>query len=204
MCNKRTDITVKSLNDLSKPVCYFDATVTNKTAKRSDRPKSIKLSDKNHTDCCPQTNGSYVRDNYVYRASTLQKNLHYAGARKHNYNNGDRSPTPTIYPFGMNTQGGFCDFAVLTLKQMAKKKFKHSFATKRKLDWLKAQWVNETCRDLQAKVIKTAAFCHNRALQDLFPDSYRLLFITGSFNSISSPFSNEPDVQRVQRDRLEG
>ncbi len=104
----------------------------------------------------------------------------------------------------MNTQGGFCDFAVLTLKQMAKKKFKHSFATKRKLDWLKAQWVNETCRDLQAKVIKTAAVCHNRALQDLYPDSYRLLFTTGSFTSTASPFSNEPDVQRVQRERREG
>ena len=63
---------------------------------------------------------------------------------------------------------------------------------------------NETCRNLQAKVIKTAAFCHNRALHDLFPDSYRLLFSTGSFNSITSPFSNEPDVQRVQRDRSEG
>jgi hypothetical protein len=56
------------------------------------------------------------------------------------------------------------------------KKFKNSWATKRKADWLRAQWVNETCRDLQAKVIKTAAFCHNRALQDLYPDSYRLLF----------------------------
>ena len=87
---------------------------------------------------------------------------------------------------------------------MANIKFKNLTTTKRKTAWIKAQWVNETCRDLQAKVIKTAAFCHNRALQDLFPDSYRLLFITGSFNSISSPFSNEPDVQRVQRDRLEG
>ena len=104
----------------------------------------------------------------------------------------------------MNTQGGFCDFAVLTLKQIANKKFKHSFATKRKLDWLKAQWVNETCRNLQAKVIKTAAFCHNRALQDLYPDSNRLLFTTGSFTSTTSPFSNEPGVQRVQRVRTEG
>eukprot|EP00942_MAST-04A_sp_MAST-4A-sp1_P005087 g5087.t1 len=34
-----------------------------------------------------------------------------------------------------------------------------------------SQWVNETCRNLQAKVIKTAAFCHNRALQDLYPDT---------------------------------
>ena len=60
----------------------------------------------------------------------------------------------------------------------------------------------ETCRNLQAKVIKTAAFCHNRALQDLFPDSYRLLFTTGSFTSTTSPFSNEPGVQRVQRSNM--
>ena len=50
-----------------------------------------------------------------------------------------------------------------------------------------------------------AAFCHNRALQDLYPDSYRLLFTTtGSFTSTTSPFSNDPDVQRVQRVRTEG
>ena len=33
--NRRTDITVTSLNNLSKPVCYFDTTVTNKTADSS-------------------------------------------------------------------------------------------------------------------------------------------------------------------------
>ena len=105
---------------------------------------------------------------------------------------------------GMNTQGGFCDLAILTLKQMANRKFTLSSATKQKLNWLKAQWVNETCRNLQAKVIKTAAFCHNRALQDLYPDSYRLLFTTGSFTLTASPLSNEPDVQRVQRTEHEG
>ena len=104
--------------------------------------------------------------------------------------------------FGMNTQGGFCDLAILTLKQMANRKFTLSSATKQKLNWLKAQWVNETCRNLQAKVIKTAAFCHNRALQDLYPDSYRLLFTTGSFTLTTSPFSNEPGVQRVQRSNM--
>ena len=91
----------------------------------------------------------------------------------------------------MNTQGGFCDLAISALKKMAIKKFKNSWATKRKADWLKAQWVNETCRDLQAKVIKTAAFCHNRALR-------------GSITLSASPFSSEPDVQRVQRVRTEG
>ncbi len=57
---------------------------------------------------------------------------------------------------------------------------------------------------IQAKVIKTAAFCHNRALQDLYPDSYLLLFTTGSFTSTTSPFSNEPNIQHVQRVRSEG
>ena len=106
-------------------------------------------------------NASYVRENYLYRATSLHKKRLYAKARKDNYNNGDHSPSPTIYPFGMNTQGGFCDLAILSLKQMANRKFTLSSATKQKLNWLKAQWVNETCRNLQAKVIKTAAFCHN-------------------------------------------
>ena len=103
------------------------------------------------------------------------------------------SSSPTIYPFGMNTQGGFCDLAILSLKQMANRKFTLSSATKQKLNWLKAQWVNETCRNLQAKVIKIAALCHNRALQDLYPTSYRLLFAAGSFTLIASPLSSEPD-----------
>ena len=102
----------------------------------------------------------------------------------------------------MNTKGGFCDLATLSLKQMANRKFTLSSATKQKLNWLKAQWVNETCRNLQAKVIKTAAFCHNRALQDLYPTSYRLLFTTGSFTWTASPLSSEPDVQRVQRSNM--
>ena len=79
-------------------------------------------------------NASYVRDNYLYRATSSIKNRHYAKARKDNYNNGDHSSSPTIYPFGMNTQGGFCDLAVLALKKMAIKKFKNSWATKRKAD----------------------------------------------------------------------
>jgi hypothetical protein len=49
--NLRADITVASLNNLSIPVCYFDTTVTNKTADSSDRPKTIKLAGIDHTDC---------------------------------------------------------------------------------------------------------------------------------------------------------
>ena len=43
------------------------------------------------------------------------------------------------------------------------------------------------------------AFCHNRALQDLHPDTYRLLFTTGSFTLTAYSLSSEPDVQLVQR-----
>ena len=92
----------------------------------SDRPKTIKLTDKDHTGCCLQMNASYVRDNYLYRATSNHKNRLYAKARKDNYNNGDHSPSPTIYPFGMNTQVFFCYFAVLSLKQMAKQEI-HTF-----------------------------------------------------------------------------
>ena len=54
--------------------------------------------------------------------------------------------------------------------------------------------INETCRDLQAKVIKSAAFCQNRALRDLYPDNYQLLFTAGSFTLTASPFLNELNV----------
>ena len=105
--NRRTDITVKSLDNLTKTFCYFDTTISNKAADSSDRPQTKKLTDKDHTDCCLQMNASYVRDNYLYRATTLHKNRLYAKARKENHDNGDRSTTPTIYPFGMNAEGGF-------------------------------------------------------------------------------------------------
>ena len=48
------------------------------------------------------------------------------------------------------------------------------------------------------------AFCHNRALREIYPDSHRLLFTTGSFTLTASPLSSEPDAQRVQRVRTEG
>ena len=73
--------------------------------------------------------------------------------------------------------------AILSWNQMANIEFKNCYATKRKENLLKAQWVNETCRDLQAKLIKIAAFWHNRVIQDFFPTSYQLLFTTGSFSS---------------------
>jgi hypothetical protein len=68
---------------------------------------SIKLADIDHTDCFPQLNASYVRDHYLYRASPFNKNRLHAKARKDNHTNGDCSTTVTMYPFEINTQGGF-------------------------------------------------------------------------------------------------
>jgi hypothetical protein len=78
-------------------------------------------------------NASYVRDNYFYWSTTVHKNRLYAKAGKDNYNNGDRSPSPTIYPFGMNTQGGFCDLAVLSLKHMVKQEIQTFFGYEKKI-----------------------------------------------------------------------
>ena len=88
---------------------------------------------------------------------------------------------------------------------MANRKFILSSATKRKLDWLKAQWINETgmIEIYTNQSDQNRSFLpHNRALLDLYPDSYRLLFTTGSFTLTTSPFSNEPGVQRVQRSNM--
>ena len=60
--------------------------------------------------------------------------------------------------------------------------------------------IYEAVRGIRTRIIKK--FCHNRALQDLYPDSYRLLFTTGSFTLTASPLSSEPDVQRVQRSNM--
>ena len=57
---------------------------------------------------------------------------------------------------------------------------------------------------LTVYILNMRLFATNRALQDLYPDSYRLLFTTGSFTSTTSPFSNEPGVQPAQRVRMEG
>ena len=53
--------------------------------------------------------------------------------------------------------------------------------------------------------MKVLNFCHNRALRELYLDSYRLLFTAQDlFTSTTSPLLNEPDVQRVQRVCMEG
>ena len=78
---------------MAKPFCYFDTTISNKAADSSDRPKTIKLTDKDHTDCYLQMNASYVRNNYLYRATSSHKNRLYAKARKDNYDNGRLHPT---------------------------------------------------------------------------------------------------------------
>ena len=140
---RRTDITVKSLDNLTKPVCDFDTTISNKTADSSNRQKTIKLTDKNHTDCCPQMNASYVPDNYLYRVSSLSKNRLYAKARKENYDIGDRSSiSPTICR-------AFLQFSSFIFETNGQQEIQTFFGYEKKIRlayWLKAQWVNETCR----------------------------------------------------------
>ena len=63
------------------------STISNKTADSFDRPQTIKLTDKDHTDCCPQMNASYVRNNYLYWSISLLNNTNYLQARKRNYIN---------------------------------------------------------------------------------------------------------------------
>ena len=98
----------------------------------------------------------------------------------------------------------FCDVAIHSLALMANIKFKDLGASRQKTAWIKASWVNETCRDLQARIIKTASFCHRLALETHFPASYSELFPGGAFLPKVSPFHLASDIQPPQRIRCEG
>ena len=53
--------------------------------------------------------------------------------------------TPSVYPFAMDTNGAFCDTAILFLKKIAMVKFANEPGSKPLLAWKRASWVQETC-----------------------------------------------------------
>ena len=140
---------------MAKIFCYFDTTISNKAADSSDRPKTMKLTDKDHTGCCLQMNASYVRDNNLYWAITLHKNRLYTTARKDNHANGNRSTPPTIHPFGMNTKVFFVvlqfylwnkwptrNSKILRLRKENQAGLKHNMGRRNLLETYKLRWSN--------------------------------------------------------------
>ena len=85
----------------------------------------------------------------------------------------------------MDTNGSFCDTAILFLKKIAVVKFSDEPGSEPLLAWKRANWVQETCLFIQATLLRTASFYFHKGLQKCFPVDYDHLF--------NSPVNNRVD-----------
>ena len=83
--------------------------------------------------------------------------------------------TPSVYPFAMDTNGSFCDTAILFLKKIAMVKFSNEPGSEPLLAWKRASWVQETCSLIQAAVLRTASRLFHRGLRECFEKDYEHL-----------------------------
>ena len=83
---------------------------------------------------------------------------------------------PSVYSFAMDTNGSFCDTAILFLKKIAVVKFSDEPGSAPLLAWKRANWVQETCSLIQDTLLHTASFYFHRGLHKCFPGDYDHLF----------------------------
>ena len=76
----------------------------------------------------------------------------------------------------MDTNGAFCDTAILFLKKIALVKFSNEPGSEPLLAWKRASWVQETCLLIQATVLRTASRLFHRGLRECFEKDYEHLF----------------------------
>ena len=76
----------------------------------------------------------------------------------------------------MNTNGSFCNTAILFLKKIALVKFSNEPGSEPLLAWKRASWVQETCSLIQAAVLRTASRLFHRGLRECFEKDYERLF----------------------------
>tara|TARA_X000000950_G_scaffold272007_1_gene354003 strand:- start:46 stop:1002 length:957 start_codon:yes stop_codon:yes gene_type:complete len=169
---KRADIEVRADSDVNKPF-YVDVTIVQqesdgKWAGRRQLKESDKLS------CCQEFKGEFVSINHIFRKGTSTKLRAYATARTKEISQGGES-TPSVYPFAMDTNGAFCDTAILFLKKIALVKFSNEPGSEPLLAWKRASWVQETCLLIQATVLRTASRLFHSGLHEFF-DEYEQLF----------------------------
>ena len=170
---KQADITVIRQTDVSKPL-YVDVTVVQQESNLKSAPK-IKLTKSDHIVTCEDIEGKFVSRNHIFRKGTSRKLRAYADARKEEVSQGGESK-PSVYSFAMDTNGSFCDTAILFLKKIAVVKFSDEPGSAPLLAWKRANWVQETCSLIQDTLLHTASFYFHRGLHRCFPGDYDHLF----------------------------
>ena len=170
---KRADIEVRSDSEVNKPF-YVDVTIVQQESDGKWAPR-VKLQKSDNIVCCEDLEGEFVSRNHIFRKGTSHKLRAYAKARAEEISHGGES-TPSVYPFAMDTNGSFCDSAILFLKKIAMVKFSNEPGSEPLLAWKRASWVQETCSLIQAAVLRTASRLFHRGLRECFEKDYEHLF----------------------------
>ena len=83
---------------------------------------------------------------------------------------------PAVYPFAIDTNGSFCDMAILFLRKIAVVKFSNEPGSEPLIAWKRANWVQETCLLIQSTVLRAASLYFHRGLRKCFANDYARLF----------------------------
>ena len=169
---KRADIEVRADSEVNKPF-YVDVTIVQQESDGKWAPR-VKLQKSDNIVCCEDLEGEFVSRNHIFRKGTSHKLKAYAKARAEEISHGGES-TPSVYPFAMDTNGSFCDSAILFLKKIAMVKFSNEPGSEPLLAWKRASWVQETCLLIQGTVLRTASRLFHSGLHEFF-DEYEQLF----------------------------
>ena len=171
--SNRTNISISSAEKPGKILYYVDTTVTN--AQQKKIPSLKKLSDADNIVCCRALLlNEIVVNNHIFSA-TATKLRKYKGCHDNARDNGSPSSS-IVVPFAVDTLGNFCSVAVILLKKLAKIKFEKIPGSKEFRDLTASTWVNTTCRDIQAAIIKTCAYNNRSALKLAFGEEYDKLY----------------------------
>ena len=173
MQRKRADIEVRADSEVNNPF-YVDVTIVQQAYNGQVAPR-LKLQKSDNIVCCEDLEGEFVSRNHIFRKGTSHKVKAYAKARMQEISQGGES-TPSVYPFAMDTNGAFCDTAILFLKKVAMVKFANEPGSKPLLAWKRASWVQETCLLIQATLLRTASWLFHKGLRECFEKDYERLF----------------------------
>ena len=149
--------------------------------------------------CCEDMEVEFVSGIISFGKGTSHKLRAYAKARTQEISQGGES-TPSVYPFAMDTNGDFCDTAILFLKKIAMVKFSNEPGSEPLLAWKRASWMQETCLLIQATVLRTASRLFHKGLRECFEKDSEHLFdvpqhsrtdndVSGDRNSCMDPSS---------------
>ena len=148
----------------------------------------VKLQKSDNIVCCEDLKGEFVSRNHIFRKNTSHKLRAYATARAEEISHGGES-TPSVYPFAMDTNGSFCDSAILFLKKIAMVKFSNEPGSEPLLAWKRASWVQETCLLIQSAVLRAASLYFHRGLRKCFANDYARLFDSPVYTRLDNDVS---------------